>query len=80
MSDTDWRSKISEFDTLDDLDPLELTIYLRHQYLKAAKDLIKHPNDKQFAFWCTEMAMSYQAVLDVHDSLNIYLGRSYYDG
>lgn len=42
----DWRTDISEIDSLNDCDPYELMIYLRHMYLDAAKDLISCENEE----------------------------------
>jgi len=36
----DWRSDITGFDSLDDLDPIEVMVFQRHQFLSCAKDLM----------------------------------------
>jgi len=41
----DWRANISDHDSLYDLDPVQIMILLRHQYLEAAKDLTPDDND-----------------------------------
>jgi len=64
---TDWRSIITDFDSLDDLDSVEVMIYLRHQYLDAAKDLINRsdPDDSFLGHKCSMAAEHiHQAIED----------------
>ena len=40
MNEYDWRADMSEIDNLYDCDPVQLLIFLRHQYLLCAKDML----------------------------------------
>lgn len=40
----DWRADISEVSSLYDVDMIEMMIFLRHQYLSAAKNMVRHPD------------------------------------
>lgn len=68
----DWRSNITEFDSLDDLDLVELMNYLRHQYLCAAKDLIKshHSDDVIIGEQCS------MAAEHIHQAIEDFTGRA----
>jgi len=37
---SDWREDISGLDSLYDIDPLQMMIFLRHQYILTAKDML----------------------------------------
>lgn len=41
----DWRADLSDCSNLYDIDPLSNMIFLRHQYLETAKDLLKNQED-----------------------------------
>lgn len=61
----DWRANIADCKSLDDLDPVEVMIYLRHQMLCAAKDLVKSSNkeDNKIGINCSMTAESlHQAI------------------
>ena len=61
---------IKNFDSLDDIDPMELMIYVRNQFLTAAKDLTvktKHQDDKAFGEVCCNIAEKLQEAIDIFD-------------
>jgi hypothetical protein len=62
----DWRANIKDHNTLDDLNPIELMIYLRHQYLESAKDLIKsnHKDDVSYGIQCSMTAENIQHAIE----------------
>lgn len=62
MNKIDWRTNLSEVSSLADLDPSEVMVYFRHQYLDAAKDLMDE--DPTFAEGLTDMAMLMQEAIE----------------
>jgi hypothetical protein len=40
MMSSDWREDISDINSLYDIDPLQMMIFLRHQYILVAKDML----------------------------------------
>lgn len=61
----DWLSDISKLSSLDDINPLNMMIYLRHQYLTSAKSLIKNYDTIKYAIACSEAAENIQSALEV---------------
>lgn len=62
----DWRADIRDIASLDDVDPGEMMIYLRHQFLTSAKDLLKshHKDDREMGNYCSEVAERLQDTID----------------
>jgi hypothetical protein len=76
----DWRDNIKGIDSLSDLDPTEVMIYLRHQYLETAKDLIlckgAGAGDIEFGNMSLNAALGMQQAIDELDpyhDINEYL-------
>ena len=62
----DWRTDISDFDSLNDLDPYELLVYLRHMYLVTAKNLMNswHEDDRRIGHDCSAVAENIQSAIE----------------
>ena len=71
----DWRANIKEHDTLDDCDPVEIMIYLRHQFLVSAKDLVKskYEDERYFAHTCSRAAENLQKAIEVMYGVDPYI-------
>ena len=48
MKQNDWRRNIKDIDDLNDIDPLDMLIVLRHNFLECAKDLYCERDDVDF--------------------------------
>jgi hypothetical protein len=75
MPKVDWRSDIAGLSSLDDCDPVELMIYLRHQFLLSAKDLVKskHEDEVDFAKQCSMTAENLQKAIEVMYGVDPYV-------
>ncbi len=64
----DWRTDISGHDSLYDLDPAQVMIQFRHQYLSSAKDLMF--DDPSFSDNFCMVAEHLQAAIELQLSEN----------
>lgn len=62
----DWRDNIEGIDSLSDLDIWEVMIYMRHQFLRSAKDLCKckDAHDREFGSLVLSQALHLTVALD----------------
>ncbi len=59
----DWRANISDVDSLYDLDPGQVLVFLRHQYLDTAKDMLKD-NWDGLGQECCQVAEAIESALE----------------
>jgi len=67
FSQKDWRANIKNIDNLYDLDPVQIMVFLRHQYLESAKDLTSHGNEEDdvaFGFIACDVVESLQFAIE----------------
>ena len=60
----DWRNDISGIDNLMDIDPVQILISLRHQYLVTAKDMLDDDWDELGLETC-QVVEALQSALEV---------------
>lgn len=61
----DWRNDISEINNLLDLDPVQVLISFRHQYLASAKDMLDDESWNDMGLEACEVAEALQAAIEV---------------
>lgn len=63
----DWRADIRLINNLYDIDPWEQMIFLRHQYLLFAKDLINSDDigDQELGEECCEVAEALELAIEI---------------
>lgn len=74
----DWRANVRNHDTLYDLDPLEVMVLLRHQYLESAKDLLspkRTGEDVEYGLRFAKIAELLQDAIEVQfgETINVRL-------
>lgn len=68
----DWRAEIKDIDNLYDIDPLQIMIFIRHQYLQTAKDMLNDDWDGLGIETC-QVAESLQLGLEAQvDDLELF--------
>lgn len=62
----DWRANIGDIDSLYDVDYIEMMIFLRHQYLLAAKDMMVNADHDGLGLTddCVRVAMSLDVAIE----------------
>ena len=62
----DWRADIKGHDTLYDIDPVEMMVFIRHEYLTCAYDLInsEHADDRAMAEESLDVAIALQQAIE----------------
>lgn len=61
----DWRANISDIDNLYDVDPAQMLVFLRHQFLVSAKDMACDEEEwSDMGQDCAKAAESLQDALD----------------
>lgn len=88
MNKKDWRQDISDHDTLYDLDPVEVMVFMRHQYLETAKDLLdsKDMDEYNMAIYSCKVAELMEEAIEIQFEnyttvlLNMEPSESYYNG
>ena len=62
----DWRADIRKYSSLYDMDLSDLMVFIRHEYIKTAKDLMKsyNPEDQRFAEKLCQSAEYIEAALE----------------
>jgi hypothetical protein len=61
----DWRNDISGIDNLLDIDPAQLLVALRHNYLSAAKDMLDNESWDDMGEECCAVAETLHAALEL---------------
>ena len=73
----DWRADIRKLNTLHDLDPREVMVFMRHHYMDSAKSLIKSSflEDQNIGLSCSEVAEALEFAIEMQCDENSKFNR-----
>jgi len=77
MITKDWRADIKKQNSLNDLDPREVMVFMRHYYMDRAKDLIKSSflEDQNIGLECAQIAEALEFAIELQCDENSRFNR-----